>query len=183
MRHNYSGRKLNRKSSHRLALLKNLSKSLITHEQIETTLPKAKDLRPFVEKILTMGKNNCLASKRKVFAYMRDKKLVDKIFNVLAKRYQKRNGGYVWILKSGFRYGDAAPKAIIELVERDSAAKGYDDKIRLKEKNKENENQVDQKIEERKTKNSEKEKDPKEAIKNKDVKEEENDSKIKNSTK
>ena len=183
MRHNYSGRKLNRKSSHRLALLKNLSKSLITHEQIETTLPKAKDLRPFVEKILTMGKNNCLASKRKVFAYMRDKKLVDKIFNVLAKRYQKRNGGYVRILKSGFRYGDAAPKAIIELVERDSAAKGYDDKIRLKEKNKENENQVDQKIEERKTKNSEKEKDPKEAIKNKDVKEEENDSKIKNSTK
>ena len=103
MRHNYSGRKLNRKSSHRLALLKNLSKSLITHEQIETTLPKAKDLRPFVEKILTMGKNNCLASKRKVFAYMRDKKLVDKIFNVLAKRYQKRNGGYVRILKSGFR--------------------------------------------------------------------------------
>lgn len=183
MRHNYSGRKLNRKSSHRLALLKNLSKSLITHEQIETTLPKAKDLRPFVEKILTMGKNNCLASKRKVFAYMRDKKLVDKIFNVLAKRYQKRNGGYVRILKSGFRYGDAAPKAIIELVERDSAAKGYDDKIRLKDKDKENENQVDQKIEERKTKNSEKEKDPKEAIKNKDVKEEENDSKIKNSTK
>lgn len=183
MRHNYSGRKLNRKSSHRLALLKNLSKSLITHEQIETTLPKAKDLRPFVEKILTMGKNNSLASKRKVFAYMRDKKLVDKIFNVLAKRYQKRNGGYVRILKSGFRYGDAAPKAIIELVERDSAAKGYDDKIRLKDKDKENENQVDQKIEERKTKNSEKEKDPKEAIKNKDVKEEENDSKIKNSTK
>ena len=183
MRHNYSGRKLNRKSSHRLALLKNLSKSLITHEQIETTLPKAKDLRPFVEKILTMGKNNCLASKRKVFAYMRDKKLVDKIFNVLAKRYQKRNGGYVRILKSGFRYGDSAPKAIIELVERDSAAKGYDDKIRLKDKDKENENQVDQKIEERKTKNSEKEKDPKEAIKNKDVKEEENDSKIKNSTK
>ena len=183
MRHNYSGRKLNRKSSHRLALLKNLSKSLITHEQIETTLPKAKDLRPFVEKILTMGKNNCLASKRKVFAYMRDKKLVDKIFNVLAKRYQKRNGGYVRILKSGFRYGDAAPKAIIELVERDSAAKGYDDKIRLKDKDKENENQVDQKIEERKTKNSEKEKDPKEAIKNKDVKEEENNNKIKNSTK
>ena len=182
MRHNYSGRKLNRKSSHRSALLKNLSKSLITHEQIETTLPKAKDLRPFVEKILTMGKNNCLASKRKVFAYMRDKKLVDKIFNVLAKRYQKRNGGYVRILKSGFRYGDAAPKAIIELVERDSAAKGYDDKIRLKEKNKENENQVDQKIEEKKNKNTEKEKDPKEAIKNKDV-EEENNNKIENSTK
>ena len=186
MRHNYSGRKLNRKSSHRLALLKNLSKSLITHEQIETTLPKAKDLRPFVEKILTMGKNNCLASKRKVFAYMRDKKLVDKIFNVLAKRYQKRNGGYVRILKSGFRYGDAAPKAIIELVERDSAAKGYDDKIRLKDKNKENENQVDQKIEEKKPKNSKKEKDlkdPKEVIKNKDVKEEENNNQIKNSTK
>ena len=133
MRHNIAGRKLNRKSSHRLALLKNLSKSLIVHEQIETTLPKAKDLRPFVEKILTIGKTNSLAAKRKVHSYLGDKKIVDKVFNVLAKRYQKRNGGYIRILKSGFRYGDSAPKAIIELVERDLNAKGLEDKLRKKE--------------------------------------------------
>ncbi len=180
MRHNYSGRKLNRKSSHRLALLKNLSKSLIMHEQIETTLPKAKDLRPFVEKILTMGKNDCVASKRRVFAYIRDKKLVDKIFNVLAKRYQKRNGGYVRILKSGFRYGDAAPKAIIELVERDLTAKGYDDKVRLKEKDKDIDNQIDQKNEKTKAKDIEKETD---TIKKKDVKEVKNNKQTENTTK
>ena len=132
MRHNIAGRKLNRKSSHRLALLKNLSKSLIVHEQIETTLPKAKDLRPFVEKILTIGKTNSLAAKRKVYSYLGNKKIVDKVFNVLAKRYQKRNGGYIRILKSGFRYGDSAPKAIIELVERDLNAKGLEDKLRKK---------------------------------------------------
>lgn len=137
MRHNYSGRKLNRKTSHRLALLKNLSKSLIIHEQIQTTLPKAKDLRPFVEKILTIGKNNSLAAKKRVYSYLGSKKIVDKVFNVLAKRYQKRNGGYVRILKSGFRYGDSAPKAIIELVERDLNAKGFDDKKKLEEKNQE----------------------------------------------
>ena len=143
MRHRKSGRKLNRKSSHRIALLKNLSKSLIIHEQIETTLPKAKDLRPFVEKILTIGKTNSLAAKRKVYSYLGNKKLVDKVFNVLAKRYQKRNGGYIRILKSGFRYGDAAPKAIIELVERDINSKGLEDKLRVENKNKElNENIV-----------------------------------------
>ncbi len=143
MRHNIAGRKLNRKSSHRIALLKNLSKSLIIHEQIETTLPKAKDLRPFVEKILTIGKTNSLAAKRKVYSYLGNKKLVDKVFNVLAKRYQKRNGGYLRILKSGFRYGDAAPKAIIELVERDINSKGLEDKLRVENKNKElNENIV-----------------------------------------
>ena len=132
MRHNISGRKLNRKTSHRLSLLKNLSKSLIIHEQIETTLPKAKDLRPFVEKILTIGKTNTLAAKRKVYSYLGDKKLVEKVFKVLGKRYQKRNGGYVRILKSGFRYGDSAPKAIIELVERDANVKGIEDKLREK---------------------------------------------------
>ena len=99
MRHRLAGRKLNRKTSHRIALLKNLSKSLIVNEQIETTLPKAKDLRPFVEKILTMGKLNTLHSKRKVLSYLGDKKLVEKVFTVLGKRYQKRNGGYVRILK------------------------------------------------------------------------------------
>ena len=137
MRHNISGRKLNRKTSHRLSLLKNLSKSLIIHEQIETTLPKAKDLRPFVEKILTIGKTNTLAAKRKIYSYLGEKKLVEKVFNVLGKRYQKRNGGYVRILKSGFRYGDSAPKAIIELVERDLNAKGLEDKLREKNSKKE----------------------------------------------
>ncbi len=140
MRHNISGRKLNRKTSHRLSLLKNLSKSLIIHEQIETTLPKAKDLRPFVEKILSIGKTNTLAAKRKVYSYLGDKKLVEKVFTVLGKRYQKRNGGYVRILKSGFRYGDSAPKAIIELVERDINVKGLEDKLREKNSKKEIEN-------------------------------------------
>ena len=142
MRHNISGRKLNRKTSHRLSLLKNLSKSLITHEQIETTLPKAKDLRPFVEKILTIGKTNTLAAKRKVYSYLGDKKLVEKVLKVLGKRYQKRNGGYVRILKSGFRYGDSAPKAIIELVERDVNVKGIEDKLREKNSKKEIENPI-----------------------------------------
>ena len=140
MRHNIAGRKLNRKTSHRLSLLKNLSKSLIIHEQIETTLPKAKDLRPFVEKILTIGKTDTLAAKRKVYSYLGDKKLVEKVFNVLGKRYQKRNGGYVRILKSGFRFGDSAPKAIIELVERDVNVKGLEDKLREKNSKKETEN-------------------------------------------
>ena len=132
MRHKISGRKLNRKSSHRISLLKNLSKSLIRNEQIETTLPKAKDLRPFVEKLLHKGKTNNLHSRRKVYDYLRDMKLVSKVFDILAKRYSKRNGGYVRILKSGYRYGDSAPKAIIELVDRDENAKGLQDKLRLK---------------------------------------------------
>ncbi len=137
MRHRISGRKLNRKTSHRIALLKNLTRSLLVNEQIQTTLPKAKDLRPFVEKILTMGKSNTLHSKRKVLSYLGDLSLVNKVFDVLAKRYAKRNGGYVRILKSGFRYGDSAPKAVIELVERDVEAKGRLDKERLKSENKE----------------------------------------------
>ena len=146
MRHNISGRKLNRKTSHRIALLKNLSKSLIIHEQIETTLPKAKDLRPFVEKILTIGKTNNLAARRKVYSYLGSKEIVEKVFNVLAKRYQKRNGGYVRILKAGFRYGDSAPKAVIELVERDIEAKGLADKLRLKEQEK-NKDVLNEKVE------------------------------------
>ena len=133
MRHRLVGRKLNRKTSHRIALLKNLSKSLIVNEQIETTLPKAKDLRPFVEKILTMGKLNTLHSKRKVLSYLGDQSIVNKVFGVLAKRYSKRYGGYVRIIKSGFRYGDSAPKAIIELVERDIEAKGKIDKDRVRQ--------------------------------------------------
>jgi len=142
MRHRISGRKLNRKTSHRIALLKNLAKSLIINEQIETTLPKAKDLRPFVEKILHSGKNNNLHSRRKVFSFLRDNILVNKVFDVLAKRYANRNGGYTRVLKSGFRYGDAAPKAIIELVDRDISAKGYIDKKRVEEQKKQDEQKI-----------------------------------------
>ncbi len=142
MRHRISGRKLNRKTSHRMALLKNLAKSLIVNEQIETTLPKAKDLRPFVEKILHSGKNNNLHSRRKVFSYLRDNILVNKVFGILAKRYANRNGGYTRVLRSGFRYGDAAPKAIIELVDRDVSAKGYIDKKRVEEQKKQDEQKV-----------------------------------------
>ena len=144
MRHNISGRKLNRKTSHRMALLKNLAKSLIINEQIETTLPKAKDLRPFVEKILHSGKNNNLHSRRKVFSFLRDNILVNKVFDVLAKRYANRNGGYTRVLRSGFRYGDAAPKAIIELVDRDKSAKGHIDKKRVEEQKKLDEQKITQ---------------------------------------
>ncbi len=126
-----------------MALLKNLAKSLIINEQIETTLPKAKDLRPFVEKIVHSGKNNSLHSRRKVFSFLRDNLLVNKVFDVLAKRYANRNGGYTRVLRSGFRYGDAAPKAIIELVDRDISAKGYADKKRVEEQ-KEQEQKVPQ---------------------------------------
>ena len=143
MRHRISGRKLNRKTSHRIALLKNMAKSLIVHEQIETTLPKAKDLRPFVEKILHSGKKNDLHSRRRVFSYLRDNSLVNKVFDVLAKRYKNRNGGYVRVLKSGFRYGDSAPKAIIELVDRDVASKGLVDKKRIEEQKKLEQNKLD----------------------------------------
>ena len=139
MRHRIAGRKLNRKTSHRISMLRNMTKSLIRNEQIETTLPKAKDLRPFVEKILTKGKKDDLSSRRRVFSYLRDNVLVEKVFSTLAKRYVNRNGGYVRILKSGFRYGDSAPMAIIELVDRDSNAKGLIDKIRKEKK----ENEVD----------------------------------------
>ena len=144
MRHNISGRKLNRKTSHRMALLKNLAKSLIINEQIETALPKAKDLRPFVEKILHSGKKNNLHSRRRVFSFLRDNLLVNKVFDVLAKRYANRNGGYTRVLRSGFRYGDAAPKAIIELVDRDISAKGYADKKRVEEQKKQGEQEKPQ---------------------------------------
>ena len=132
MRHSISGRKLNRTSSHRKALFKNLSNSLIINEQIKTTLPKAKDLRSIVEKIITLGKNDNLHSKRKVFSLLRSNESVNKVFNILSKRYIKRNGGYTRVLKAGFRYGDSAPMAIIEFVERDLNAKGLVDKERKK---------------------------------------------------
>ena len=124
MRHRLSGRKFNFGSDHRKHLLRNLAKSLIHHEQITTTLPKAKDLRPYVEKILTSGKKNDLTARRRLIMLLGDDKLADKVMTVLADRYKERNGGYTRVLKAGFRYGDAAPMAVIELIDRDNTMKG-----------------------------------------------------------
>jgi large subunit ribosomal protein L17 len=126
MRHGLSGRKLNRTSSHRRALFANMAAALIKHEQIKTTLPKAKDLRPVVEKLITLGKKGGLANRRLAYAQLRDDVVVSKLFGPLAERYKLRAGGYARVLKAGFRYGDAAPMAVIELVDRDPAAKGLD---------------------------------------------------------
>jgi large subunit ribosomal protein L17 len=131
MRHGISGRKLNRTSAHRKALFANLAQALIEHEQITTTLPKAKDLRPIVEKLITLGKKKTLAARRQAISQIRSEDLAAKLIGPLADRYQKRNGGYVRIIKAGFRYGDNAPLAIIELVDRDQAAKGAKDLVRL----------------------------------------------------
>ena len=126
MKHNLSQRKLNRTSSHRKALLMNLSNALLKHEQIKTTLPKAKELRPYVEKIITLGKKGDLHSKKKTISILQDKKNVQKVFDVFAIRYKDRLGGYTRIVKIGNRFGDNAPTAIIELVDRDVEAKGQD---------------------------------------------------------
>ena len=126
MKHNIKHRKLNRTSSHRKALLMNLSNSLIKHEQITTTLPKAKELRPFVEKLITLGKKGDLAARKKTISILQDEKISKKIFDTLADRYKNRNGGYTRIVKLGNRFGDNAPTAVIELVDRDEDAKGLD---------------------------------------------------------
>ena len=126
MRHRLRGRKLNRTSEHRKAMFGNMAAALIKHEQIETTLPKAKDLRPIVDKLITLGKRGGLHARRQALATLQDRKLTEKLFSTLAERYAKRRGGYTRVLKAGFRYGDAAPMAIIELVERDPEAKGQD---------------------------------------------------------
>lgn len=126
MRHNMRGRKLNRTSEHRKAMFNNMAAALIKHEQIVTTLPKAKDLRPIVEKLVTKGKTNTLHSRRQVLSVLKDAKLTDKLFTALAERYASRNGGYLRVLKAGFRYGDNAPLAIIEFVDRDESARGQD---------------------------------------------------------
>ena len=123
MRHRISGRKFNRRSSERKALFNSLAKSLLKYEQIVTTLPKAKDLRPIVEKMITLGKNNTVASRRNLFAKLRDNSLVSKVFGPFADRYASRNGGYTRIVKCGFRQGDMAPIAVIELLDRDESAK------------------------------------------------------------
>ena len=124
MRHRQAGRKLNRTSSHRKSLFKNMAQALIKHEQIVTTLPKAKELKRVIEKLITLGKKSSLHSRRLAFNQIRDKKMVSKLFGTLAPRYSDRSGGYSRVLKAGFRYGDSAPMAVIELVDRDETAKG-----------------------------------------------------------
>lgn len=123
MRHGMSGRKFNRPSAHRKSMFANLAKSLVQYEQIKTTLPKAKDLRPIVEKMITLGKRNTLHARRQLIAKIGNKELVAKIMDVLAPRYDGRPGGYIRIIKAGYRYGDNAPMAMIEFVDRDPAAK------------------------------------------------------------
>ena len=126
MRHGNANRKLNRTASHRKAMFANMSAALIKHEQIITTLPKAKELRPIVEKLITLGKRGDLHARRQAIAQMRDETQVKKLFDVLGPRYKERNGGYIRILKAGFRFGDNAPQAVIEFVDRDVNAKGLD---------------------------------------------------------
>jgi large subunit ribosomal protein L17 len=126
MRHGFAGRRFNRSASHRKAMLANLAASLIKHEQIVTTLPKAKDLRPVVEKLVTLGKKGDLAARRQAIAEIGTEDQVKKLFDVLAKRYAERHGGYTRVLKAGFRHGDSAPRAVIEFVDRDVNAKGQD---------------------------------------------------------
>ena len=126
MRHGSSGRRLNRSVSHRKSMFANLAASLIEHEQIVTTLPKAKDLRPIVEKLVTLGKRGDLHARRQAISQMRDIVMAKKLFEVLGPRYKDRNGGYTRIIKAGFRHGDSAPVAVIEFVDRDVDAKGLD---------------------------------------------------------
>ena len=126
MRHGMSGRKLNRTSSHRKAMLSNMANALIKHEQIKTTLPKAKELRPFVEKLVTLGKRGGLHARRQAYSVLRDDAMTAKLFDTLAGRYAERPGGYTRVLRAGHRYGDAADMAVVEFVERDTEAKGQD---------------------------------------------------------
>jgi large subunit ribosomal protein L17 len=126
MRHGVAGRKLGVTSTHRAAMFRNMAHALLKHEQITTTLPKAKELRPVAEKLITLGKRGGLANKRLAYAQLRDDVIVNKLFGTLADRYKTRAGGYTRVLKAGIRYGDAANMAVIELVERDVAAKGLD---------------------------------------------------------
>ena len=126
MRHGMANKKLNRTAEHRKALLKNMLNSLIKYEQITTTLPKAKELRRYLEKIITLGKNGNLQSRRKAISILQDQKMSKKVFDILADRYKDRKGGYTRIIKLGNRFGDNAPTAVIELVDRDENAKGQD---------------------------------------------------------
>ena len=126
MRHGVAGRKLGVTSTHRLAMFRNMAVALIKHEQITTTLPKAKELRPVAEKLITLGKRGGLHARRQAYAELRDDVIVGKLFTTLAERYKERQGGYCRVLKAGMRHGDAADMAVIELVDRDPSAKGQD---------------------------------------------------------
>jgi large subunit ribosomal protein L17 len=126
MRHGIAGRKLGVTSSHRAAMFRNMAVALIKHEQITTTLPKAKELRPVAERLITLGKRGGLHARRQAYDQLRDETIVAKLFDALASRYKTRSGGYTRVLKAGMRYGDAADMAIIELVDRDVSAKGQD---------------------------------------------------------
>ncbi len=130
MRHGRSGRRLNRTASHRKALFSNMAASLIEHEQIVTTLPKAKELRPIVEKLVTLGKRGDLHARRQAISQIGSDKLAKRLFETIAPRYASRNGGYLRIMKAGFRHGDNAAMAVIEFVERDVSAKGAADRAR-----------------------------------------------------
>jgi large subunit ribosomal protein L17 len=147
MRHKLGYRKLNRTSEHRKALFKNMLNSLIKYEQIKTTLPKAKELKPQIDKVITLGKKNNLASKKNLFSQLQSKPSVDKLVKILSERYNKRKGGYSRVLRAGYRYGDDAPMAIIELVDRDVQAKKVDVKKKVEK--------VEEKSPETKTKISE----------------------------
>ena len=144
MRHSFANKKLNRTSEHRKALLKNMLNSLIKYEQIKTTLPKAKFLKPQADKIITLGKKNSLTSTKNLISQLQDKKSANKVTKTLSKRYEKRSGGYTRIIKAGFRYGDNAPMAIIEFVDRDVEARRVDKKKKdtVKEANKKEEKKV-----------------------------------------
>ena len=126
MKHRIKGKKLNRSSSHRKALFKNMAQAIIKHEQIITTLPKAKTMKPLIDKLITLGKKGTLHARRQAFSQLRDNKMVSKLFGDLATRYADRQGGYSRVLKAGYRYGDAAAMAVIELVDRNEEARGQD---------------------------------------------------------
>jgi large subunit ribosomal protein L17 len=126
MRHGFKGRRFNRTAPHRTSMFANMSAALIKHEQIVTTLPKAKDLRPVVEKLVTLAKKGGLHARRQAISQVRDETQVKKLFDILAARFKDRAGGYIRIMKAGFRHGDSAPMAVIEFVDRDPAAKGLD---------------------------------------------------------
>lgn len=139
MRHGKSGRKLNRTASHRKAMFANMAASLIEHEQIVTTLPKAKEIRPIVEKLVTLGKRGDLHARRQAISKVRDASVVSKLFDTIASRYADRHGGYIRIMKAGFRQGDNAPMAVVEFVDRDVDAKGATDRARLEAEEEQNE--------------------------------------------
>ena len=145
MRHGMANKKLNRTSEHRKALLKNMLNSLIKYEQIITTLPKAKELKPQIDKVITIGKNNILSNKKRLFSKLQDKKSVKKVFEELSKRYNTRKGGYSRVLKAGFRTGDDAPMAVIELVDRNPEAKKIDKPKKIDEKAKTEDQKIEKK--------------------------------------